>query len=80
MEDLPDTVRPASESRPQPATDPSRNRRRLADLEQLLIDAALETHEGNRRRAAEEVGISLSTLFRRLRRRRRPPPPDDPAD
>ena len=25
VEDLPDTVRPASESRPQPATDPSRN-------------------------------------------------------
>jgi transcriptional regulator with PAS, ATPase and Fis domain len=42
MEDSPDTVRP----------------QRLADLEQAYIDAALERHSGNRRRTAEELGIS----------------------
>jgi DNA-binding NtrC family response regulator len=73
MEDLPDTVRPAHVSRSFRAGDISRDWRRLADLEQVLIEAALERHYGNRRRAAEELGISLATLIGKLHRRRRSP-------
>lgn len=36
---------------------------RLRDLEQLAIDAALKRHDGNKRRAAEELGIALKTLY-----------------
>jgi transcriptional regulator with PAS, ATPase and Fis domain len=74
MEDLPDTVRPAHVSRSFRWTgDLSRDWRRLADLEQVVIEAALERHYGNRRRAAEELGISLATLTGKLHLRRRSP-------
>jgi len=43
--------------------------RPLADRELLYIRAVLNRHQGSRRRAAEELGISLSTLKRRLRGR-----------
>jgi two-component system response regulator HydG len=67
VEDLPAAVRGshASESRP--------DHRPLADRELAYIRAVLERHRGNRRRAAEELGISLSTLKRRLRTRVRTP-------
>jgi DNA-binding NtrC family response regulator len=71
IEDLPDTVRPAHLSRTLRAGDPSHDWRRLADVEQVLIDAALERHFGSRRRAAEELGIAVSTLNAKLRRHRR---------
>jgi two-component system response regulator HydG len=71
MEDLPDSVRPAHVSRTLRAGDPSHDWRRLADVEQVLIDAALERHFGSRRRAAEELGIAVSTLNAKLRRHRR---------
>jgi transcriptional regulator with PAS, ATPase and Fis domain len=55
----------------------------LAAMEKLLIQDALRRHAGNRTAAARELGIDVSTLFRRLRvspveapgpRRRRPAP------
>jgi DNA-binding MarR family transcriptional regulator len=60
-------------------TDSLRNIRRLADGADLLIDSALERNVGNRGRAAEELGISLATLKRKLRRRRRPTPAGEPG-
>ncbi len=41
----------------------------LADLEKLAIADALRRHHGNRKRAAQELGIDPSTLFRKLRAR-----------
>ena len=41
------------------------------DRERAYILVALERHHSDRRRAAEELGISLSTLKRRLRSRTR---------
>jgi DNA-binding NtrC family response regulator len=67
-EDLPYTVQPDAMSRSLPAGDPSLDWRRLAELEQVLIDTALERHFGDRLRAAKELGISLLTLNRKLRR------------
>ncbi|NVB39696.1 sigma-54-dependent Fis family transcriptional regulator [Pseudenhygromyxa sp. WMMC2535] len=40
----------------------------LADLERKAILAALERHEGNRRKAAEDLGIGLRTLYDKLKR------------
>ncbi len=68
VEDLPDAVRGVRRRR--------RGRpdqRPLADRERAYIRAVLDRHHGDRRRAAEELGISLSTLKRRLRRRARTP-------
>ena len=61
VEDLPDAVRGASRAARTP------DQRPLADRERAYIRAVLERHHGDRRRAAEELGISLSTLKRRLR-------------
>jgi transcriptional regulator with PAS, ATPase and Fis domain len=66
VEDLPDAIRrwPTSPSIGNP--------RPLIDRERAYVRAVLERHGGNRRRAAEELGISLSTLKRRLRLPARP--------
>ena len=63
VDDLPDAV--------QDSHFPGRrsDRRPLADRELLYIRAVLDRHRGNRQRTAQELGISLSTLKRRLRRR-----------
>jgi len=65
VDHLPDAVRgrDASGTRPEP--------RSLADHQQAYIRAVLHRHGGNRRRTAAELGISLSTLKRRLRGPRR---------
>ena len=36
-------------------------------MEKHLIEAALERHKGNRTRAARELGIDASTLYRKLK-------------
>ncbi len=41
--------------------------RPLAELENDAILAALREHEGNRSRAADALGISRTTLWRKLR-------------
>jgi DNA-binding NtrC family response regulator len=38
----------------------------IPDLERMAISAALERHGGNKPAAAEELGISLRTLYNRL--------------
>lgn len=43
------------------------NSLRLDSMEQQLILAALKLHNGNRRRAAEDLGISERTLYRKLK-------------
>jgi two-component system response regulator HydG len=77
MEDLPPRMRRAPAPTLPSVADALRDVRRLAVAAELQIDAALERHHGNRRRAAEELGISLSTLKRKLRRRRRQTPSGD---
>jgi DNA-binding NtrC family response regulator len=66
VEDLPPTVRHAA----LPGGG-ARDVRPLRVREREQILAVLERHHGDRRRAAEELQISLSTLKRRLRDRRR---------
>lgn len=39
----------------------------LQSMEKQMIVAALERHRGNRRKAARELGIHPSTLYRKLR-------------
>ena len=67
VEDLPAAVRGSYASARRP------DQRPLADRELAYIQAVLDRHDGNRRRAAEDLGMSLSTLKRRLRRRTRTP-------
>ena len=60
LDDLPEAVRGArSSQRP--------NENSLADRERAYVHAVLERNHGHRGRAANELGISLSTLKRRLR-------------
>jgi DNA-binding NtrC family response regulator len=40
----------------------------MDDLEREAISAALETVDGNRRKAAELLGIGERTLYRKLRK------------
>jgi two-component system response regulator HydG len=67
VEDLPAAVRGSQASARKPVERP------LADREIAYIQAVLDRYNGNRRRAAEDLGMSLSTLKRRLRRRTRTP-------
>jgi len=39
----------------------------MADVEKAAIDAALREHRGNRRRAAEVLGIGERTLYRKIK-------------
>jgi DNA-binding NtrC family response regulator len=39
----------------------------MADVERTVIEAVLDTHGGNRRRAAQELGIGERTLYRKLK-------------
>ena len=66
VEDLPDAVRAAV------GLQESTSRRPLDVREVAYIRAVLARHGGHRRRAAAELGISLSTLKRRLRERAHP--------
>jgi len=46
--------------------DPSMEAATLRDLEMKAIDSALQRHNGNKSKAAEELGISLKTLYNKL--------------
>jgi two-component system, NtrC family, response regulator HydG len=61
VDDLPDAVRRSHPRRPH-GSGP------LIDHQVAYIRAVLDQHRGNRRLTAQELGISLSTLKRRLRR------------
>jgi DNA-binding NtrC family response regulator len=39
----------------------------MADVERATIDAALQEYKGNRRRAAEVLGIGERTLYRKIK-------------
>ncbi len=39
----------------------------LAQVERLLVERALELHDGNVSRAARKLGLSRSALYRRIR-------------
>lgn len=67
VEDLPDAIRGSD------AAGRRCDQRPLAERETAYIRAVLDRHHGDRRLAAEELGISLSTLKRRLRKQARTP-------
>jgi two-component system response regulator FlrC len=50
-----------------PAAPVSSGSKTLKGLEREAILAALDAHGGNRRRAAEQLGIGLRTLYARLK-------------
>ena len=50
-----------------PAAPVTSGSKTLKDLEREAILAALDAHGGNRRRAAEQLGIGLRTLYARLK-------------
>jgi DNA-binding NtrC family response regulator len=66
-EDLPEEIRAARGAVPS-------NGQSLADLERSAILAALEETNGNRERAAGQLGIGVATLYRKLQQYRSPPP------
>jgi DNA-binding NtrC family response regulator len=49
----------------------------LESMERLLIAEALRRHRGNRKRAARDLGIDASTLYRKLKSLKIEPPPTD---
>jgi DNA-binding NtrC family response regulator len=65
VEDLPQRIQRA-EPGPAPAlpSEPTT----LAELERRHVEAVLEHSGGDRRKAAEVLGIDLSTLYRKLKR------------
>jgi len=69
---LPPELRPAA-PRPDYAGGPMS----LRSMERCLIEAALQRHRGNRTRAARELGIDPSTLYRKLKSLEIEPPASD---
>ncbi len=63
VEDLPEEIRSAS-AKPMAATE---GVRRLEDVQKDYLLAALELNGGNQTRTAEQLGIGVTTLYRRLR-------------
>ncbi len=70
---LPPELRPAGTAsageHPHPAT--------LESMERVLISEALRRHRGHRRRAAQELGVDVSTLYRKLKLLNLEAPPMD---
>jgi DNA-binding NtrC family response regulator/predicted hydrocarbon binding protein len=62
LDDLPEEVRQATS----PLV-PQSGSRRLADIEREVILGTLEANQGNRARAADELGIGIATLYRKLK-------------
>ncbi len=49
----------------------------LAAMERFLVEQALQRHDGNRKRAAQELGVDVSTLYRKVKRLGVAPPARD---
>lgn len=49
----------------------------LQSMERLMITEALQRHRGNRRRAARDLGVDVSTLYRKIKSIGITPPPRD---
>ncbi|MCX5734529.1 MAG: sigma-54 dependent transcriptional regulator [candidate division NC10 bacterium] len=62
-----DRIGPTQLNLAPPAAPVSGGSKTLKDLEREAILAALDAHGGNRRRAAEQLGIGLRTLYARLK-------------
>lgn len=62
LHQLPPELRPASAR-----TEGAGGSMRLRSMERRLIESALKRHQGNRTRAARELGIDPSTLYRKLK-------------
>jgi two-component system NtrC family response regulator len=62
LDHLPDRLTNRSSSWPRRPLGPMT----LRELEQLAIEEALERHEGNKSAAAEELGVSLKTLYNKI--------------
>ena len=58
---LPPELRPFSTGRGEPDS------MSLSSMERHLIALALERHNGNRKKAAKDLGINISTLFRKIK-------------
>lgn len=63
--DLPENLQGTTEI--VPASLPNLAGLTLADVEQMMIISALRRHDGNREKTARELGISIRTLYRKLR-------------
>ena len=66
-QDLPDAVRTGSSPRLGLAYDAGAATQTLAELEQVHIGRVLEELDGNQTRTAKKLGISRSTLWRKMR-------------
>jgi two-component system, NtrC family, response regulator AtoC len=62
-----DRVVPAHLNLTPPTAPVSPGPRTLKEMEREAILAALDAHAGNRRQAAEQLGIGLRTLYARLK-------------
>jgi PAS domain S-box-containing protein len=69
---LPPEMRPTSV-----LTDRDRNSMTIASMEQQLIELALKRHKGNRKKAAMDLDIDTSTLFRKIKALGIETPPSD---
>jgi DNA-binding NtrC family response regulator len=69
---LPPELRPASPEAAAPGAAMS-----IRWMERRLIETALHRHHGNRSRAARELGIDASTLYRKLKSLEIEPPASD---
>jgi DNA-binding NtrC family response regulator len=49
----------------------------LEEMERVFIAEALQRRDGNRKRAAEDLGIDVSTLYRKIRSLEIPVPESD---
>ncbi|AUX46363.1 Fis family transcriptional regulator [Sorangium cellulosum] len=67
LDDLPDDVRGGGVAGGVDATGGGAPARTLEEVERRAILAALDRHGGNQARAAAELGIGASTLYRKLR-------------